>query len=52
MHTLSIRADYPIADNLKLSANTSYSRRNSSGGAGTDYKNFDAGATISLNVNF
>jgi len=52
MHTLSIKVDYPVADNLKLSANTSYSRRNSSGGAGTDYKNFDAGATVSINISF
>jgi hypothetical protein len=52
MHTLSAKVDYPVADNLKLSANTSYSRRDSSGGAGTDYENFDAGATISINVSF
>jgi len=52
MHTLSSKLDYLVTDNFKLSANTSYSRRNSSGGAGTDYKNFDAGATISINVTF
>lgn len=49
-NTLSIRADYPLAENLNLSANTSYTRRNSS--VSTDYKSLDAGFVLGINVRF
>ena len=49
-HTLSVKVDYPIIDNVNLSANTSYTRRNSN--VSNDYKSFDAGANIGINVKF
>ena len=49
-HSLSLRAEYSLEENLKLSANTSYTRRNSN--VSTDYKSYDAGFVIGLNFNF
>jgi len=49
-HTLSIKVDYPIIDNVKLSASSSYTRRNSN--ISSDYKSLDAGANIGINVSF
>ena len=49
-HTLSIKVDYPIIDNVNLSASSAYTRRNSN--ISTDYKSLDAGANIGINYKF
>ena len=49
-HSLSLKGEYSLDENLKLSANTSYTRRNSN--VSTDYKSYDAGFVIGLNFNF
>jgi hypothetical protein len=49
-HTLSVKVDYPIIENVNLSASSSYTRRNSD--LSSDYKSLDAGANIGINYKF
>ena len=49
-HTLSLKVDYPIINNVNLSASTAYTRRNSN--LSSDYKSLDAGANIGINLKF
>jgi len=51
-HTIALKTEYPFTDYFKIAADTSYTKRNSDGGAGTDYKSFDAGLSLGLNINF
>ena len=49
-HTLSVKVDYPIIENVNLSAASSYTKRNSN--LSSDYKSIDAGANIGINFKF
>ena len=52
-HNLSLKADYPLADSLKLSFFTGYTMRDSSGTTSNlDYENFDGGAGLTLTSRF
>ena len=59
-HVFSFKIDYLIADSLKLSLYTGYTKRDVSGqnkdggehGDDYDYKNWDVGAGIGLNSRF
>ncbi len=49
-HTFSLKVDYPIIENVNLSANSSYTRRNSN--VSSDYSSLDAGANLGINIKF
>jgi hypothetical protein len=49
-HTLSVKIDYPIIENVNLSVASSYTKRNSN--LSSDYKSLDAGANIGINYKF
>jgi len=52
-HNLSLKADYPLAESLKLSVFTGYTIRDSSGTTSNlDYENLDGGAGLTLTARF
>ena len=51
-HAVSLKVDYQIIENVNLTADTSYSRRNSSVESYDDYKNVEGGAKIGINYKF
>ena len=51
-HAVSLKFDYQIIENVNITADTSYSRRNSNVQIWDGYENIEAGANIGFNYKF
>ena len=52
IHSLSLKVDYPINDDLNVGVFGSFSKRDTDGVYSTDYESMDGGVALGLNTTF